>query len=139
MVDFGKALKGERQMPRAKADDPFDDDWGMPDGGESAASDEMPDAPATDRLDYLKPHHLGKQTTGTMELIGVTGLTTEYSDVVFHVKVGGKDFHLGMKFFSKDYVALKKRFGNKKSDWKGQLRFKVMPHKGNPRGYVAVR
>jgi hypothetical protein len=127
-------------MPRNKPDDPFDDaDWG-PQEGSSEMPDEMPGASTEERPPYLKPHHLAKAVErGSMQLIRVTGETSEYSDVVLLVELGGKQYRLGMKLFSDDYKALSKRFGKKRSDWKGELRFKVMPHKGNPRGFIAVR
>jgi len=127
-------------MPRGKsnADDPFtDDDWGMPEGT-STQSDEMPE-PVVDpeRTPFLKPYHL-QTYQGTLELVSVSG-ATEYSDAVLHVKVGGKSFRLGLKNFDPSYVALRKKFGSKKSDWHGMLRYKIMPHKGRPDGFVAVR
>jgi hypothetical protein len=128
-------------MPKprqSEPDDPFqDEDWGHPETP-ATESDEMPPPSAEDRPPFLKPHML-KENRGTMELIRVTKETSEYSDVVFLVAIGQKHFRLGLKFFSPDYKALANRFGPKKSDWKGTLQFKVMPHKGNPRGYVAVR
>jgi len=124
-------------MPRNKPDDPFtDDDFGLP-GGESTTSDEMPDADSDERPDFLKPYHL-KVKQGTCVLIGTTG-ATDYSDVVLLLEVAGRRFRLGLKTFDPGYKALLAKFGKKRSDWKGTLRYKVMPHKGRPDGYVAIR
>jgi hypothetical protein len=121
-------------------DDPFkDDDWGMPDSTTQTESDEMPEGSAEDKPSFIKPHHVGKQTTGTMELIRVTSETSDYSDVIFVVKFRGKLFRHGLKLFSPDYKALLTRFGKKREDWHGELRYKVMPHKGNPLGFIAIR
>ncbi len=122
-----------------EVDDPFGDDFGMPEETMAPESEEMPQESAEERLPFLKPHHVGNAKTGTLELVRVTSETSDYSDVIFLVKLGTRSFRLGMKLFAKDYVALKKRFGSKRSDWHGQLRYKVMPHKGNPSGYIAVR
>jgi hypothetical protein len=131
---------GEYEMPKNKPDDPFEDDWGetMPDSSEGP-SEEMPDAPSKEYYDFFKPHIVGKQMGGKIELVRVLPETSEYSDVILLVKFNGKSFRLGLKFFSKEYKALKKRFGAKRSDWHGELRYRVMPHKGNPHGFIAVR
>jgi hypothetical protein len=140
MVDFNKHLKGQTMATKNKiVDDPFEDDWGMPEAQTQAASDEMPEASGDEKPPFLKPHHVGTASTGTLELLSVTSETSDYSDVIFLVKFRDKKFRLGMKLFAADYKALQKRFGNKKADWHGQLRYKVMPHRGNPQGYIAVR
>jgi hypothetical protein len=126
-------------MPKSRPDDPFEDDWGMPDAPAGESSDEMPQESSEERPPFLKPHHVGSQKTGTMELVRVTAETSDYSDVIFLVSVRGKQFRLGMRLFSPDYKALKKKFGAKRSDWHGSLKYKVLPHKGNPDGYVSVR
>lgn len=130
-------------MPKSSnmTSDPFDDDdWGTSESEHAPESDEAPSSASEERPPYLKPHHFPKSVEkGTIELIKFTSETTEYSDVVFLVKHNGKMYRLGMKLFAADYKALEARFGKKKSDWKGTLRFRIMPHKGNPRGYVAVR
>jgi hypothetical protein len=125
-------------MARGKADDPFnDDDWGPNDAQED--SGEMPESSAdSTRSEFLKPHHVGSARVGTLELLSVTG-ATEYSDVVLHVKLGSRTYRMGLKTFDPGYVALLKKFGKKKSDWKGTLRYKVMPHRGRPDGFIAVR
>lgn len=128
--------------PKTKqVDDPFaDDDWGMPDAqGQVAETDEMPEASSEDRPPFIRPHHVGKQTTGTMELIKVTSETSDYSDVIFLVRFRGKIFRHGLKLFSPDYKSLSVRFGKKRSEWHGELRYKVMPHRGNPLGFIAIR
>lgn len=122
-------------------DDPFnDDDWGgnsdVPDAG---TSENVPDAPLEDRPQYIKPSHVGKAKTGTFELVKFTTETTEYSDVILLLQYRGRFFKLGMKVFSDDYKRLQKRFGKKRADWHGPLQYKVMPHKGNPNGYIAVK
>lgn len=125
-------------MPRKEVDDPFnDDDFGMPEA--TSTSDEMPEASSEDRPSFIKPHHVGKALSGQMELLRVMSETTDFSDVVLLVKFREKNFRLGLRTFSADYMALTKRFGKKKLDWHGPLRYKVMPHKGNPQGYVAIR
>lgn len=124
-------------MPRNKPDDPFtDDDWGPQEG--TAASDEMPEASVDpERTPFLKPWHM-KERRGRLELVSVSG-STEYSDAVFHVKYGGKSYRIGLKNFDPGYIACRKKFGNKRADWHGMLEFKIMPHRGNPDGYVAIR
>ncbi len=121
-------------------DDPFqEDDWGMPEEQTQDSSLEMPDESKEERPPFLKPHHVGNALTGTLDLVRVTSETSDFSDVILLVTLRGKNFRLGMKLFAADYKALLQRFGKKKSDWHGQLRYKVMPHRGNPKGYIAVR
>lgn len=128
-------------MPRSKPDDPFGDNDPFFTGDEGSAredSDEMPESTVDpSRSDWLKPFHLSARQ-GTLELISVSG-STEFSDVTLHVKVGTRPFRIGLKTFDPAYVALKKKFGAKKSDWHGTLLYKVMPHKGRADGFVAVR
>lgn len=125
-------------MPKTK-DDPFtEDDWGMP-ATQDGPTDEMPGPSSEERPPFLKPHHVGNAVSGTLELVHVTGETSEFSDVILLVKVRGKLFRLGMRTFSDEYKALSKRFGKKRADWHGELRYRLLPHKGNPHGYVAVR
>jgi hypothetical protein len=122
----------------SKPDDPFvEDDWG-PETDAQGNSDEMPDATVDpDRAAFLKPWHL-EQRQGTFELTGASG-ATEYSDVVLHLKVGRKAYRLGLRTFDPAYAALVKKYGKKRTEWKGTLRYKIMPHKGKPDGFVAVR
>ena len=123
-------------MPRNKPDDPFqDDDWGT---GSETVSDEVPESTVDpDKGDWLKPWHLDKRE-GTMELVSISG-ATEFSDVTLHLKLGRKNFRLGLKTWDPTFDKLRKKFGPKKGDWHGTLKFRVMPHKGRPDGYVAVR
>lgn len=139
MVDF-KKLKGQAMAKNNKtSDDPFsDDDWGMPDAQSHVESGAMPEASKEEYAPFLKPHHL-KIKQGTMQLVGVSTEATEYSDVCLLVELNGRKFRIGQKLFAPDYKALLARFGTKKADWHGELRYKVMPHKGNPDGYIAVR
>lgn len=125
-------------MPKQKPDDPFqDDDWG-PQEGTAGASDEMPEANIDpERSPFLKPWNM-KERQGLLELISASG-ATEYSDVVLHVKYKGKPYRIGLKNFDPSYKTLLSKFGKKREDWHGSLRFKIMPHKGNPDGFVAVR
>jgi len=126
-------------MPRNKPDDPFEDDWGTTEGESSQESSEVPEATVDPtRLPWLKPANVLPKREGTLELISFQG-RSKYSDVTLVVKVGGKQFHLGLQTFDKSFVALRKKFGANKADWHGTLRYKVMPHKGNPDGFVAVR
>jgi len=125
-------------MARNKADDPFtEDDWGAQ-GESTEQPDTVPDANVDpDRAQFLKPYHL-TQREGTLELTGVSG-STEFSDVVLHVMLGRKQYRVGLRTFDPGYTALRKKFGEKRSDWHGTLRYKIMPHKGRLDGYVAVR
>lgn len=125
-------------MPRNKPDDPFqEDDWGMP-GATASEPDEMPEASVDpDRALFLKPYHLNARE-GTLELVSASG-GTEYSDVVLHVKLGTRAFRIGLRTFDPGYLACKKKFGAKRADWHGTLRYRVMPHKGRTDGYVAIR
>lgn len=116
-------------MPKDPWKDPWDDEEGTP-------SDEMPEE-GGEKPDFLKPHHLGKKTKGTLELIGVSDETSEFSDVILHVKLMGKIFAIGLKVFSQDYIALKKRFGKKKADWRGELAYRVVKYKDT--SYVSIR
>ena len=121
--------------PENKKPDPFDDPW-LDNSGETLP-DEMPE-PGQGRPDFIKPHHVGKQTQGKMKLLGVSSQTSEYSDVILRVEFKGKEYALGLKLFSADYKALKVRFGNKRADWTGELRYRVMRYKDSE-GYVSVR
>lgn len=126
-------------LPRgSQPDDPFrDDDWGMPEGAPTQ-SDEMPDAVVDpSKAPFLKPFHV-KEREGTLELINVAG-GTEFSDVVFYVKYGNQTFRLGLRTFDPGYKACLAKFGKKKSEWHGTLRFRIMPHHGQANGYVAIR
>lgn len=122
-------------------DDPFvDDDWGPEDAPDAVTTEDVPDAPTDDRPQYIKPSHVGgAKKTGEFELVKFTNETTEYSDVILLVKYRNRFFKLGMKVYADDYKRLQKRFGKKRADWHGMLKFKVMPHKGNPAGYIAVK
>lgn len=124
---------------KKKSDDRFqDDDWGPTDGAIPDSFDEMPEAIVDpNRTDWLKPWHLDARQ-GTFELLSVSG-ATEFSDVTLHIQIGRKNFRLGLRTFDAGYMALKNKYGKKPSDWHGTLRFKVMPHKGRPDGYVSVR
>ena len=126
----------------SKPDDPFTDDWnpGTATGeGVEAASDEVPEAAIDpERTDFLKPHHVARKPQGFCELVSVSG-ATEYSDIILHLKLGSRMFRLGLKNFDRSFVALRKKFGAKKADWHGKLEYRVMPHKGKPDGFVAVR
>lgn len=126
-------------MARNKPDDPFtDDDWGPSESDGSAGREEMPEGNVDpERTEFLKPRHMSARE-GTLELISVSG-ATEYSDCVLHVRVGTRGFRLGLRTFDPSYVALRKHFGGKREDWHGTLRYRVMPHKGKPDGFVAVR
>ena len=127
---------------RSRPDDPFgDDDWGN--DNDSGTAQEPPEEvarPTVDpnRLPWLKPANVLPKRQGTLELVSYQG-PSKYSDVTLVVKVGGKMFHLGLQTFDKSYLACQKKFGDKRSDWHGTLKYKVMPHKGNPDGFVAVR
>jgi hypothetical protein len=133
-----KQQKEKNQMARSKPDDPFDDDWGT---GEPAAaqSDEMPEPPEETRINFIRPKDVGKDLRGKFELVRVTNKTTDYSDVVFLIKYKGSMYELGLKYFSKDYKRLQKRFGTKKEDWHGDIEYRVVPHRGNPLGFFEVR
>ena len=142
MVDFSKHIKGGTVARETsnKPSDPFDDDWGMPEGQEHPATDEMPEAGGDDRSPFIKPRHVGNARTGTLELVRVTDRTSEYSDVILLVKFRGREFSLGLKLFSEDYKRLKAKFGPKKSDWAGKkLQYKVMAHGRNSDGYIGIR
>lgn len=144
MVDFRKALlnqkKEQENMPKSRPDDPFnDDDWGQPEGASSEASTEVPESTVDpNRLPWIKPSNVLPLRQGRMELVSFSG-PSKYSDVTLVVKFGGKQYHLGLQTFDPSFVALRKRFGAKKEDWHGTLLYKVMPHKGNPNGFIAVR
>lgn len=125
-------------MPKNnKPDDPFGDDpWGPQ--GATETPEEMPDSTVdSDRAPWLKPFHLNDRR-GTFELTGTSG-GTEYSDVTLLIRVGKRDFRLGLKTFDPSYQALLRKFGKKRQDWHGMLEYKIMPHKGRADGYVAVR
>lgn len=113
-----------------KVDAANDFDTTMPD------SDEMP-AEETSRPNWLKPVHLGRATSGTLEVLRILPGNTQFSDVVMLVQVGKGTFQLGLKLFSDDYKSLLKKFGKKKDAWKGTVRYKVIANNGKP--YVAVR
>lgn len=127
---------------RSRPDDPFtDNDWEQEDPAGSAREEtEEVAAPTVDpnRLPWLKPVNVLPKREGTLELISYQG-PSKFSDVTLVVKVGSKMYHLGLQTFDKSYVALAKKFGSKRGDWHGMLRYRVMPHKGNPNGFVAVR
>ena len=129
--------------PRGKnpdADDPFtEDDWGPSEGTTQAESDEIA-TPQIDpnRLPWIKPINVLPKREGTLELVSYGGPSAR-SDVTLVVKHNGKQFHLGLQAYDKGYIALAKKFGTKKGDWHGPIRYKVMPWKGNPDGFIAVR
>ena len=127
-----------KTMPKNKADDPFGDDpWG-PQGATETPDGEMPEPSVDpDRAPFLKPFHLS-QREGTFELAGASG-GTEYSDVVLHIKVGKRDFRLGLRTFDPAYKACVVKYGKKREDWHGTLMYRIMPHKGRADGFVAVR
>ncbi len=131
-------------MPRdakSRPDDPFtDDEWGQEEAAGSATETEEVAAPTVDpnRLPWLKPTTVLPNRDGVLELVSYQG-PSKFSDVTLVVKFKGKTYHLGLQTFDKSYIALAKKFGSKKGDWHGMLRYRVMPYKGNPNGFVAVR
>jgi hypothetical protein len=126
-------------------DDPFTDDdfWGPSSsvsGPHSAASDEMPHAPTEERHQWLKPFHVKKAPMGRCTLLRVLPETSDMSDVVLLLDVGGVQYRLGMKLYSEEYKSLLAKFGKKKTEWTNKaLVYKIMPHKGKDDGFVAVR
>jgi len=118
-------------MPKDPWNDPWDDEEGSP-----TASDEMPEG-GEEKPEWLKPFHVGKKQKGTMELLGVSNETSEYSDVVLHVKFNGVVYALGLKLFSPDYKACLKFYGKKKADWHGPLAYRVTKYKDT--SYVSIR
>lgn len=121
-------------------DDPFgDESWGMPDAQHNAPLDTMPEVPSEVRLDFLKPATVGRATFGEIELTGVSRETSKYSDVILLVKFRGRPFRIGLRTFSPDYQSLLKKFGKNPNDWKGTIRYKVMPHNGRADGYIGLR
>jgi len=117
--------------------DPFDDDWGL-DGEPAAVTGDMPAPNTATRAPFIKPYDVGGvNTKGTLELVRVTGETTDYSDVILAITHNGKEYRLGMRTFSKEYQSLAAKFGTKRADWHGTLRFKVVENNGKP--YVSVR
>jgi hypothetical protein len=136
----GRKDKEKMATVKEKDFDPFDDDfYGSDEGHSAAVSDEVrPARTSENRADFLKPNML-KDEKGTLELVGYADDPGKYSDVAILVNHGGKIFRLGFKEYSKDYEALVKKFGTKKADWKGKLKYRLMPHNGKPRAYVAVR
>lgn len=124
--------------PRNAPDDPFtDDDWGAP--GDAQEPNQVADATVDpNRLPWLKPGDVLPKREGTLELVSYQG-KSKFSDVTLVVKVGAKQFHLGMQTYDKGYLALRRKFGPNRDDWHGTLRYKVLPWKGNPNGFVAVR
>jgi hypothetical protein len=141
---FSEALAakgGRREENMAKnpnQSDPFDDDWGLDDTTTTPGGGEMPASTARSRAPFIKPHDIGAiGSKGTLELIRVTGETSDYSDVILAIQYNGKDFRLGLRTFSTEYESLSKKFGTKRADWHGTLRFKVVDNNGKP--YVSVR
>lgn len=125
---------------KQKPDDPFDDDdWGPESEGGGAATDEIPEPSAdTSYYPFLKPSMV-KDSMGTLELVGMADDPGEFSEVAILVKYHGSTYRIGFKLFSEDYKRLAAHFGKKKADWHGTLAYKIRPHKGNPRGYIAVK
>jgi hypothetical protein len=125
----------------AKKKDDFEDDFGTP-VGESGfedmpVSDDMPSGEAS-RPNWLKPVHVGRATSGTLQVVRVLPENTQYSDIVLLVEIADKkQYQLGMKLFSDDYKSLLKKFGPKRSGWNGAVRYKVIANNGKP--YIAVR
>jgi hypothetical protein len=122
---------------RSGVKDDFDDDFDLTSSG--AESDEAPEPVREQRLEWLKPHML-KADKGFLELVAL-GPGTEYSDVTIEVVVPGNatHFRIGLKTYSPEYEALAKKYGKKKADWHGKLKYKLKEHKGNPKGFIAVR
>ena len=128
-------------MPKSTPDDSFED-WGGPasDAAEPSESNEMPEATVDpNRLPWIISAFRGTNAKreGTMELVSSIG-PSKFSDVTLVVKFNGKQYHLGLQTFDRSYIALRKKFGPNRDNWHGPLRYKVMAHKGNPVGFVAV-
>jgi len=138
MVDFKKvkeALK-EKNMATRK-DDPFEDDWGTTEEN-VPQSDDVP-APQEGRYPFLKPKDVIPARTGTLELVTFTSETSGFSDAIVVVTYRSKNYRLGFKTFSPDYKSLLKKFGTKRADWHGTLRYRVLPHNGHADGFISVR
>lgn len=129
-------------MPKSRPDDPFGD-WDPTAGagaGESQEPGQMPEATVDpNRLPWIISAFRGTNAKreGTLELISSVG-PSKYSDVTLVVKFNGKQYHLGLQTFDRSYIALRKKFGPDRENWHGTLYYKVMAHKGNPTGFVAV-
>lgn len=140
MVDFKKILENQRMAKKNTADS-FDDDFGTP-VGESGFSGDMPDTgdmptEEVSKPNWLKPVHVGRSTSGKLNVVRVLPENTQFSDIVLLVSIEKREFRLGMKLFSDDYKSLKKLFGPKRENWHGEVRYKVIANNGKP--YIAVR
>lgn len=128
--------------PKSRPDDPFnDDDWGTPDSSAQTESNQVA-APTIDpnRLPWIISAFRGTNVKkmGTLEVVSYQG-ASKFSDVTLVLKFNGKQYHIGLQTFDKSYIALHKHFGDDKTAWHGTVRYKVMEHKGNPDGFVALR
>lgn len=129
--------------PKSAPDDPFGN-WDGPAGNNAGAGEEpgkMPDATVDpNRLPWIISAFRGQPNVkrqGTLELVSSIG-PSKFSDVTLVVKFNDKQYHLGLQTFDRSYVALRQKFGPDRENWHGKLYYKVMAHKGNPVGFVAV-
>jgi hypothetical protein len=70
---------------------------------------------------FLKPKHVGKKGA-TLTITGVreAGKDVEFSDILVDVKLGPKEYTMGVRVKSGNYRELFERFGSDDRKWKGK-------------------
>jgi len=93
---------------------------------------------STDYHPWLTPEVFGKSGKGVVNLLGtMRPSNSQFGDgIVLDVKVNGSTFSWTVKYSSRNYSKLHKRFGNSENKWKGPVKVEVKEHMGKK--YIAV-
>jgi len=95
----------------------------------------------TDSTDYnpwLAPDVFGKSGKGTVILLGTMRASNwQFGEgIILDVKVNGSIYSWTVKYESRNYSRLHKRFGDSEEKWKGPVKVEVKEYMGKK--YVAV-
>jgi hypothetical protein len=87
---------------------------------------------------WLTPEALGESGTGTVNLLGtMRPSNSQFGEgLILDVKVNGSKYSWTVKYASRNYSQLHKRFGDSPDKWKGPVKVEVKEYLGKE--YVSV-
>ena len=93
---------------------------------------------STDYHPWLTPEVFGKSGKGTVNLLGtMRASNSQFGDgIILDVTANGSPFSWIVKYSSKNYSSLHKKFGDSEEKWKGPVKVEVKQYLGN--NYIAV-
>jgi hypothetical protein len=91
-----------------------------------------------DHNPWLTPDVLGESGEGTVNLLGtMRSSKSQFGEgIILDVNVNGSMFSWTVKYSSRNYSRLHKRFGDSEEKWKGPVNVEVKEYLGNK--YIAV-